>query len=185
MARRGAMARRPHDQTGPIDGIGDRQQATISRITGGTSRMIEEGALIQAITATRAQLDFVWQFFMTVQIALFALLVIYDDALDGLNRFARVLAIVAVGLFDWINAGALLNTYKLLEALHQQYRTSYGQFSRFDPLFYEQFVLATYSGREQLLALTHGLAFAVVALALIWSGFIQHQERKRRRADPA
>ena len=42
--------------------------------------MIQEATLIEAILGFRAQIDFLWQFFVTVHIAIFALLFIYDEA---------------------------------------------------------------------------------------------------------
>jgi hypothetical protein len=149
---------------------------------------IQEQTLIDSIMHTRGQLDFLWQFFVTVQLAIFALLFIYDDAVDGMNRTARALAIVAIGMFDWINGHALRSCYLLLDALHQQYRADYGQSSRFQPALYELFVQQRYEGKDTMLMLTHGLAFSVVMLALIWRRFIQHEERVRRpeaaSADP-
>jgi hypothetical protein len=145
---------------------------------------IQEQTMIDAIMHTRGQLDFLWQFFVTVQLAIFALLFVYDDAVD---RTARALAIIAIGMFNWINGHALRSTYGLLDALHQQYRADYGQSSRFQPALYELFVQQRYEGKESMLMLTHGLAFAVVMLALIWRQFIQHENRPNRTgvaADP-
>jgi hypothetical protein len=142
---------------------------------------IQEQTMIDAIMHTRGQVDFLWQFFVTVQLAIFALLFIYDDAVDGMNRTARGLAIVAIGMFNWINGNALRSSYGLLDALHQQYRADYGQSSRFQPALYELFVQQRYEGKETVLLMTHGLAFTVVMLALIWRQFIQHQDRPKRQ----
>jgi hypothetical protein len=141
---------------------------------------IAEQILTDSIMHTRGQVDFLWQFFVTVQLAIFALLFIYDDAVDGMNRTARALAIIAIGMFDWINGHALRSSYALLDALHQQYRSDYGQSSRFQPALYEVFVQQRYEGKETMLMLTHGLAFTVVMLALIWRNFIQHEDRPGR-----
>ncbi len=141
--------------------------------------MILEQTLIDSIMHTRGQLDFLWQFFVTVQLAIFALLFIYDDAVDSMNRTARALAIIAFGMFDWINGQALRGSYALLDALHQQYRADYGQTSRFQPALYELFVQQRYEGKEAMLMLTHGLAFTVVMLALIWRQFMQHDNKAK------
>jgi hypothetical protein len=140
---------------------------------------IQEQTIIDTIMHTRGQVDFLWQFFVTVQLAVFALLFIYDDAVDSMNRTARALAIIAFGMFDWINGHALRSSYALLDALHQQYRADYGQSSRFQPAFYELFVQQRYEGKESMLMLTHGLAFGVVMMALIWRQFIQHDNRPK------
>ena len=47
--------------------------------------MIQEGTLIEAILGFRSRIDFLWQFFVTVHIAIFALLFIYDEAVESLN----------------------------------------------------------------------------------------------------
>jgi hypothetical protein len=135
---------------------------------------MQEQTLIDAIMQTRGQLDFLWQFFMTVQIALFALLFIYDRAVESLNWFARLLAVTAVALFDWINASALRSSYSLLDALHNQYRADFGQPERFQSMLYEHFVLANFEGRTTMVIVTHSMAFAVVLMAFLWRRFIQH-----------
>ena len=143
---------------------------------------IDEQTLMEAIMQTRGQVDFLWQFFMTVQIAIFALLFIYDEAVESLNGFARFLAICAIALFDWINAEALQNAYALLDALHQQYRADFGQPERFQSVLYHHFVLANFAGRVTMISITHSLAFSVVLLALFWRRFIQHSDAKRKDA---
>ena len=65
--------------------------------------MIQEATLIEAILGFRAQIDFLWQFFVTVHIAIFALLFIYDEAVESLNIIARIFAIAGVALFEWIS----------------------------------------------------------------------------------
>jgi hypothetical protein len=141
---------------------------------------IQEQTMIDAIMHTRGQVDFLWQFFVTVQLAIFALLFVYDDAVDSMNGTARALSIAAIGMFNWINGHALRGSYALLDALHQQYRADYGQSSRFQPALYELFVQQRYEGKETMLLMTHGMAFAVVMLALIFRQFIQHEDKGRR-----
>ncbi len=89
--------------------------------------MIQEATLIEAILGFRSQIDFLWQFFVTVHIAIFALLFIYDEAVESLNFIARAFAFAGVALFEWINGKALANTYILLDATLDQYRALYGQ----------------------------------------------------------
>ena len=102
--------------------------------------MIQEATLIEAILAIRSQVDFLWQFFVTVHIAIFALLFIYDEAVESLNVIARAFALGGVALFEWINGKALTNTYLLLDATLDQYRALYGEASRFQPAFFQHFV---------------------------------------------
>ena len=106
--------------------------------------MIQEATLIEAILSIRSQIDFLWQFFVTAHIAIFALLFIYDEAVESLNVIARVFALGGIALFEWINGKALANTYMLLDATLDQYRALYGEASRFQPAFFQHFVGQTF-----------------------------------------
>lgn len=136
-----------------------------------------EGALIEAIMMTRSQVDFLWQFFVTVHIAIFALLFIYDHAVESMNVVARVMAVAGIALFDWINGKALINTYLLLDAMIDQYRALFGQVDRFRPAFYQRFVMESFADRPDIVYVTHGMAFVVVILALVSNRFIQTRRR--------
>lgn len=135
--------------------------------------MIPEPAMIEAIIDTRQQIDFLWQFFVTVQIAIFALLFIYDRAVESMNLLAKAMAVAGIALFSWINGNALANTYELLDAMIQQYAVWYGKPSRFEPGFLLHFVQADYADRPSLVLVTHSMAFGVVLLALLWRSFIR------------
>jgi hypothetical protein len=141
--------------------------------------MIQEATLIDAILAFRGQIDFLWQFFVTVHIAIFALLFIYDDAVEALNAVARVFALAGVGLFEWINGKALANTYLLLDATLDQYRALYGQAERFQPAFFDHFVAQTFADRPMTVLVTHSMAFVVILLALVSREFIQSRKKDR------
>jgi hypothetical protein len=134
---------------------------------------LQEGTLVEAIMAVRGQIDFLWQFFVTVHIALFALLFIYDHAVENLNAIAKFFAVLGVAAFEWINGNALANTYLLLDAMQDQFRWNYGQADRFHPAFYEQFVLASYATRPVTVLITHSSALLVVLLAFASRRFIQ------------
>ena len=134
---------------------------------------LQEGTLVEAIMAVRGQIDFLWQFFVTVHIALFALLFIYDHAVENLNAVAKFFAVLGVAAFEWINGNALAHTYLLLDAMQDQFRWNYGQADRFHPAFYEQFVLASYATRPATVLLTHSSALLVVLLAFASRRFIQ------------
>jgi hypothetical protein len=134
---------------------------------------LQEGTLVEAIMAVRGQIDFLWQFFVTVHIALFALLFIYDHAVENLNAIAKFFAVLGVAAFEWINGNALAHTYLLLDAMQDQFRWNYGQADRFHPAFYEQFVLASYATRPVTVLITHSSALLVVLLAFASRRFIQ------------
>ncbi len=136
---------------------------------------IQEQTMIEAIMHIRAQIDFLWQFFVTVQLTLFALIFIYDEAVDSLNGLARLLALFGLGMFSWINGNALRSAYRLIAAFHEQYKADYGAIGRFKDNLQTAFVDVNYAGRDDMVMLTHSVAFAVVALALVFPSFIQHK----------
>jgi len=145
--------------------------------------MLQEATLIEGIMATRAQVDFLWQFFVTAHIAIFALLFIYDEAVENLNFIARALALGGIALFEWINGKALVNTYYLMDAFLEQYRALYGQQDRFEPAFFQHFVQMSFEDRPATVLVTHTTAFVVVLLALISREFIQSRRRHRPPTD--
>ncbi|MGD9784140.1 MAG: hypothetical protein AB7E80_09605 [Hyphomicrobiaceae bacterium] len=129
--------------------------------------MLGEGTLVEAIMHTRSQIDFLWQVFLSAHIAVFALLFLYSGAVESMRALTRIFAVAGIALFDWINGKALVSTYLLLDAMQDQYRVAYGQVERFQPKFYEHFVLAQYGDRPDMVLVTHGLAFSVVVIALL------------------
>lgn len=146
--------------------------------------MLSDQALVDAIMQARAQVDFLWQFFVSVHIAMFAFLFIYDDAVDTMNIVARVLLVVALGIFSWINGQAILSSYDLLNGLHHQFRFQFGQMDKYDPSFFRHFVLSHYDGRLQMVLTTHGLAMAVVTLSIFWRRFISRPAQAGAPARP-
>ena len=144
--------------------------------------MLAEGTLIEAILALRSQVDFLWQFFVTVHIAIFALLFIYDEAVESLNVIARAFALAGVALFEWINGKALANTYILLDATLDQYRALYGQVARFQPAFFQYFVGQSFTDRPATVLITHSMAFLVILLALVSREFIQTRRKRQHEA---
>jgi hypothetical protein len=142
--------------------------------------MIQEATLIEAILSIRSQVDFLWQFFVTAHIAIFALLFIYDEAVESLNIVARAFALGGIALFEWINGRALANTYYLLDATLEQYRALYGEASRFQPAFFQHFVSQSYIDRPATVLVTHSLAFAIILLALLSREFIQTRRDRQQ-----
>lgn len=132
-----------------------------------------EDALISAVMDTRQQIDFLWQFFVTVHIAIFALLLLYDHAVESLNTIAKVFAVLGIAAFEWINGNALSGAYVMLDSILEQYRLNFGQADRFHYAFYENFVLANYYSRPAMVMVTHSSALAVVLLAFVSRRFIQ------------
>jgi hypothetical protein len=143
---------------------------------------LDEGTLVDAIMSARGQIDFLWQFFVSVHIAIFALLFIYDHAVEGLNWAGKIFSVAGIAAFEWINGNALVNAYLLLDSMHEQYRWAFGQVQRFHPGFYEQFVLTSYVGRPEMVVFTHSGALLVVLLAFVSRRFIQSKSQQSRAA---
>ena len=155
-------------------------------------KILEEPALVAAIMDARAQIDFLWQFFVTVHIAIFALIFIYGHAIEQLNWPARILSLFGIAGFEWINGNALSHAYLMLDAMHQQYRWAFGDQARFHPDFYREFVRATYAGRPDMVLVTHSAALAVVVLSFLSQRLLQNRRanaelarRLARGVDPA
>ncbi len=102
----------------------------------------------------------------------FALLFIYDKAVNSINLLGWLLAISDFGVFGCINGNALQNTYKVLHVMHTQYRTSLGLPEWFVPEFYEMFVQINVADRPIIVSITRSIAVAVVAIAFLWRCFI-------------
>lgn len=139
---------------------------------------LDEGSLLEAIMDARSQIDFLWQFFVTVHIAIFALLFIYDHAVEGLNWVGKVFSVAGIAAFEWINGNALVNAYFTLNSMHEQFRWAFGQADRFHPAFYGTFVLADFSTRPEMVVYTHTTALGVVLLAFASRRFIQARSRQ-------
>ncbi|NOT71586.1 MAG: hypothetical protein HOP09_09990 [Hyphomicrobium sp.] len=135
--------------------------------------LLNEGSLVEAMMDARGQIDFLWQFFVTVHIAIFALLFIYDHAVEGFNWIAKIFSVAGIAAFEWINGNALANAYFLLDSMHEQYRWAFGQVDRFHASFYQHFVLQSYATRPEMVVYTHSTALAVILLAFVSRRFIQ------------
>jgi hypothetical protein len=103
----------------------------------GTVTPFQESTLVEAIMSVRLQIDFLWQFFVAVHTALFALLFVYDHAAESLDAIAKFFAAVGIAAFEWINGKALIVPIGFSNATQEQFRWSFGQADRFHPLFYD------------------------------------------------
>lgn len=133
---------------------------------------METGFDQQSITAlmvgASGKLDTLWQIFILLHFGIFTLLLIHQAVL---SRIGQLAATVAYGLVMFINFSALSGTYKILDALHQQFRKDFGASAgKFVPALQESFVNADLSTRPSLLLVTHGLAGLIVLYAIVRSG---------------
>ena len=109
--------------------------------------MIQEATLIEAILGFRAQIDFLWQFFVTVHIAIFALLFIHDEAVESLNIMPASLRLPALRCLSGSTVRPWQTPTLLLDATLDQYRALYGQADRFQPDFFRHFVSMSFADR--------------------------------------
>jgi len=123
----------------------------------------------QSITAlmigASAKLDVLWQIFILLHFGVFTLLLIHRTVLKWPGQLA---AAIGYGFVMTINFLALSGTYRVLDALHQQFRKDFGSdATKFVPALQETFLNASLAERPQLLFLSHGIAALIVVVA-IW-----------------
>lgn len=123
----------------------------------------------QSITAlmigASAKLDVLWQIFILLHFGVFTLLLIHNTVLRWPGQIA---AAIGYGFVMTINFLSLSGTYRVLDALHQQFRKDYGTDpSKFVPALQDTFLNASLAERPQLLFLSHGIA-AVIVVTAIW-----------------
>jgi hypothetical protein len=147
---------------------------------------VEQQALTYAIIGTRNQIDFIWNFFVTVNMAVFALLFIYDETVASMKWITRIFMACGVAAFDFINGNGLVNAYTLLDALHDQFRTNFENLPKLTTAYRISFINAQYGDMSKLVMLTHGAALITVVLTLFWPSFLQHKKRNAKAAsEPA
>ncbi len=128
----------------------------------------------QSITAlmvgASAKLDVLWQIFILLHFGVFTLLLIHQAVL---NRWGQLAAALGYGFVMTINFLALTGTYRVLDALHQQFRNDFGgAVEKFVPALRDTFLNADLSGRPSLLFLSHGIAGLIVVIAIVRSGLL-------------
>ncbi len=132
-------------------------------------------AVLDAMVQTGNQIDSEWSMYIVVHLGLFWFFFLVHRPLLFVER---AVAIFAYAAFAFINGNSLLTTYNFLEALRRDLLSAYAADLANLPTTQGELAMAYYGGREELILITHGGAFLVVALFLMFRNrMIRRYER--------
>jgi hypothetical protein len=126
-------------------------------------------SLLEALVSTGNQIDSEWSMYIVVHLGLFWFFFLIHRPLLFLERG---IALFAYGAFAYINGNSLIGTYNLLEAMRSDLVTRFRDALVNTPQMARVLAAESYGAREELIYVTHGAAFAVVALLLIFRNTI-------------
>lgn len=132
-------------------------------------------AVLDLLVQIGNQIDNLWSMYIVVHLGLFWFFFLVHRPLLFIER---TIAIFAYAAFATINGQALISTYKFLESIRldliNRFASELGQ----TPEIANALVSVSYQGKEHLILITHGCAFGVVALFLIFRNtMIRRYER--------
>jgi hypothetical protein len=131
-------------------------------------------AVLDLLIQTGNQIDSLWSMYIVVHLGLFWFFFLVHRPLLFIER---AIAIFAYAAFATINGQALINTYKFLEAIRLDLINRFSNELAQMPEISSALSLG-YQGKEQLILITHGCAFGVVALFLLFRNtMIRRYER--------
>lgn len=122
-------------------------------------------AVLDLLVQTGNQIDSLWSMYIVVHLGLFWFFFLVHRPLLFIER---VIAIFAYAAFATINGQALINTYKFLEAIRLDLINRFSDQLAQMPEISSALVSVSYQDKEQLILITHGCAFGVVALFLLF-----------------
>ncbi len=126
-------------------------------------------SLLEAMVSTGSQIDSEWSMYIVVHLGLFWFFFLIHRPLLVVER---TIALFAYGAFAYINGNSLISTYTLLEAMRSDLVTRFRNELANTPAMARVLADNYYGGREELIYVTHGAAFIVVALLLIFRNVI-------------
>ncbi len=121
--------------------------------------------VLEALIQTGNQIDSQWSMYIVVHLGLFWFFFLVHRPLLFIER---AIALFAYGAFAFINGNALLNTYNFLEALRRDLVTNFASELSQTPHMANTLASYFYGDRQELILITHGGAFTVVALFLLF-----------------
>lgn len=132
-------------------------------------------AVLNALLQTANQVDNQWSMYIVVHLGLFWFFFLVHRPLLFIER---AIAMFAYGAFGIINGNALIDTYTFLEAMRQDLLNGFPNELIETPRIADALAGINYADTTQLIYLTHGVAFAVVALFLIFrNAMVRRYER--------
>lgn len=121
--------------------------------------------LLDAFLQTGEQINNEWSMYIVVHLGLFWFFLFMHRPLLAMER---IIAIFAYGVFAFINGNGLIGTYQMLEAVRLDLVNRFPEGFNAAPELAGFLAQSNYAGREELIMLTHGGAFAVVTLMFLF-----------------
>ena len=138
-------------------------------------------AVFQALIQTSSQVDNQWSMYIVVHLGLFWFFFLVHRPLLFVER---AIALFAYGAFVVINGSALIDSYNFLEAMRQDLLTNLGGQLASTPRMEGALSSINYADTTQIILLTHGIAFFVVLLFLVFRNLmVSRYQRLFRDAD--
>jgi hypothetical protein len=132
-------------------------------------------AVLETLISTANQVDNQWSMYIVVHLGLFWFFFLVHRPLLFIER---AIALFAYGAFDYINGSALINTYTFLEALRLDLLNNFSAELANVPRVEETLSAFNYSETTQLILVTHGVAFCIVALFLVFRNAMVRRYRR-------
>lgn len=122
-------------------------------------------AVLDALIQTKNQVDNQWSMYIVVHLGLFWFFFLVHRPLLLVER---AIALFAYGAFIYINGSALIDTYTFLEAMRLDLLKNLESELVNAPRIESVLNMFNFEDTTQLILITHGVAFCVVALFLIF-----------------
>jgi hypothetical protein len=126
---------------------------------------MDAAKLFEAMVQTGNQIDSEWSMYIVVHLGLFWFFFLVHRPLLLVER---AIALIAYGAFDFINGNSLLAAYRLLESMRVDLLTNFQSGLANTPRMAEVLTSLEYGSRNELILMSHGGAFVVVALFIIF-----------------
>lgn len=138
---------------------------------------------LQILVEAGSQIDSQWSMYIVVHLGLFWFFFLVHRPLLLVER---AIALFAYAGFDFINGNALRHTYQFLEAIRTDLTTRFADELARAPATAKALASINYGDRDQLILITHGVAFLVVALFLLFRNSMirRYEELFPRYAQP-
>lgn len=121
--------------------------------------------LLDAFMQSGEQINNEWSMYIVVHLGLFWFFLFMHRPLLAIER---LIAIFAYGVFVFINGNGLIGSYKMLEAVRSDLVRRFPEAVNSAPELTNFLGQSNYAGREELILLTHGCAFAIVTLMFLF-----------------
>lgn len=132
-------------------------------------------AMIDALIQTSNQVDNQWSMYIVVHLGLFWFFFLVHRPLLFIER---AVALFAYGAFDYINGSALVDSYSFLESMRLDLLTNLQGELANTPRLENMLSLINYADTTQIILLTHGLAFCIVTLFLVFRNTMVSRYRR-------